>query len=69
MCFREYKLLGFKDRRELNKFNHAQTKVCMKMVAAIGAKCKRSTAPFHDSVVQTGETCCAIDMTEYEKTS
>ena len=23
---------------------------------------------YHDPVVQTGETCCAIDMTEYEKT-
>ena len=24
---------------------------------------------YHDSVVQTGETCCATDMTEYEKTN
>ena len=45
-----------------------QTKVCMKVVAAIGATCTRSVQHLdHDPVVQAGETCCAIDMTEYEK--
>ena len=44
-CWEEYKLLGFKDRRELNRFNTPQTKVCMKVVAALRATYTRCTAP------------------------
>jgi len=57
-----------KDRLELNKFNTPQTKVCMKVVAALSVICVHSVQHlYHDPVVQAGETCCAIDVTEYEK--